>query len=312
MSEFEEYAQKVTSGLDLPEAMKVRIAEEVVAHLQDETRRCMAQNMSRPDAERAAIERFGQEQIIGQLVAQALERRQARFRLMQNLRMAVAGVACVAISVSVGAWFQVFNDFVSSQRFMESTPAMVGPTIYVGGCAGCAALLIVVLANVFRVRKSLATAVGVIVASVVVASVLSFGVLTPHLPTDIVRGEGTDFTRFVGAFFARLYLCWVPTFTTGLAMFILARRRRACLSWLGAALATGFLSAIVIGINSMPYKAWWMYSTKWPTLLATGLLTLVFVMLAGFLARALAERFGAGPKATSFSVSDDSAETVRA
>ncbi len=291
MSEFEAYAKNVTSGLDLPETVKTRIAEEVVAHLEDETRRCMSQNMPRPEAERAALERFGREQIIGQLVAQAMERKQARFRLLQNLRMAVAGLACVVISVAVGAWFQVFDDTFSSHRFVGSLPEMVEPTLYVGGLVGSLVFLAAVVASIFRARKSLAIVSSIIVLLVFWASGWVFDTMVaPRLLGDF-QGRETEYIRLVDSFSRRLYLCLVPTLVTGTLIWILAGRR-AYLSWLGLVLAAGLLSTLFACIDGLPYRSPWEYSTKWPKLLATGLLTLVFVMLAGFLARAIAERFG--------------------
>ncbi len=290
MSEFAQYARSVTTGLDLPDAVKTRIAEEVVAHLEDETQRCMSQNMPRPEAERVALERFGQEQIIGQLVSQAMARRQARFRLRQNLRMAVAGLACVIISVSLGAWFQVFDDTFSSRRFMGSLPSMVGPTLYLGGLVGCLIFLAALVAGIFRVRRSLAIVSGAIVLLIFYAAEWIFHVtLGPRLAA--ARMEETEYVRLIVSLCTRRYLCWVPTLVTGTLMLILVPRR-AYLIWLGLTLAAGLFSTLLMGIDSLPYQAPWMYATKWPKLLAAGLLWLVFVLLSGFLARAIAERFG--------------------
>jgi hypothetical protein len=291
MSEFEVYAQNVTSGLDLPEAAKNRIAEEVVAHLEDEARRCMTQNMSRPEAERTAIERFGREQTIGLLVSQAMERRQVRHRLLQNLRMAATAGLCVTVSLAIGVWAQAFNDAVSQGDFMKSLPVMVGPTIYIGGCTGCVALLTAIVAAIFRVRWSLAIASSVIVLLVFLASAWVFDTaIAPRLLADF-KGRESEFIRLVDSFSSRLYLCAAPTCVTGILMLALARRR-AYVWRLGVTLAVGLVSTLFMCIDGLPYQTPWTYATKWPKLLAAGLLTLVFVLLAGFLARAIAERFG--------------------
>lgn len=314
MSEFEEYARSVTTGLDLPEAMKIRIAEEVVTHLEDETRRCMTQHMSRPDAERAAIERFGGEQTIAQLVAQALERRQTRFRLSRSLKMALAATLCVVLSVAVGAWFTIFKDAVAGREFMSRLPEMIGMTLYAGGFFGSLAILGVIVAVIFRVRKSVSIAAFIVVAIIFYASMNVFSAI-PALRETIgtIRGGESEYTLVLHAFCMRLYVCWVPTLVTGIIIAVLVRRR-AYLLWGAATLIIGLLSSLLWGFNHLIYKAPWMYWMKWPKLLSTGLLALVFVMLAGFLARAIAERFGwnLDRSAPSFTVPtmDDHVETA--
>jgi len=126
------------------------------------------------------------------------------------------------------------------------------------------------------------------------ASMFLFGsVPLLHETIGTVRASQSAYTRAVNSFLMRLYLCWLPTIVTGVIIAVLVRRR-ACIFWLAMSLATGLISAVLWGFRLLPHPAPWMYWMKWPTLLSAGLLVLVFVMLTGFLARSIAERFGWG------------------
>ncbi len=291
MKEFEAYAQSVTAGLDLSEAMKTRIAEEVVAHLEDEAQRCRTEGMSPAEAQRAALERFGKGQIIGRLIAGALARKQWRFRQWCATRTAVVATVLVLASIAVGAWFTVFNDAVAGREFVQSLPRLVWFILYLGGFLGCLAILAVIVAPLFRVRWVIALLSFVAMALIFYAS-LSLFTAIPALRETIgmIRPGQSERTSVVNAFCMRLYLCWVPTVATGILLAFVSRRR-ARLLWLTAPLAIGLLSAAFCGFNRLSHPAPWMYWMKWPKLLSTGLTALVFVILTGLLARAVAERF---------------------
>lgn len=294
MGEFEAYAQSVTAGLDLSEAAKTRIAEEVVAHLEDEARRCVAEGMSPAEAQRAALERFGKEQIIGQLIAGALEQKQSRFRQWRAAKTAALATTLVIVSLAVGAWFTVFNDAVAGQAFMESLPRLVGPILYLGGATGCLAVLAVVIAPLFRVHWVVALSSFIAMVLISYASMSLFHAL-PALRETIgtIRLRQSEYTSVVNAFWMKLYLGGVPTVATGIIVAIVSRRRSRVL-WLAVPFALGLLSAVLWGFNRLSHPAPWMYWMKWPKLLSTGLTALVFVILTGLLARAVAERFQQG------------------
>lgn len=292
MGEFEAYAQSVTCGLDLSEATKARIAEEVVAHLEDDARRCLAEGMSQGEARRAAVERFGKEQVIGQLIAGALERKQQRFRQLCATRTTVVTAVLVIVSIAVGAWFTVFDDAVSGRAFMQQMPRIIGPLLYVGGAVGCLGVLAVVVGPLFRVRWLAAFSSCIAMMLIFFASVYLFDAI-PALRETIGRSHPgqSGRTMALNALCMRLYLCWTPTVMTGIVVAAVGRRRGRILA-LAASLAIGLLSAALWGLNYLPSEARWMYAMKWPKLLSTGLLALVFVILTGVLARTIAERFG--------------------
>lgn len=294
MQDFEIYAQRVIDGLDLSGAMKNRIKQEIVAHLEDEMQRCMAEGLSRAEAQDTAIERFGKEKIIGKLVAQALERKQVRFRRLCAAGAIVFVVLLVIISIGVGAWFKVFTDAVAGRDFVRSMPRFAWLVLYLGAGIGCLAILAMVVAKLFHVSRLLAGLCILVMLVVFHASMFLFESI-PLLRETIgtVRADQSEYTRVANSFLMRLYLCWLPTIMTGTIIAILARRR-ACILWLFVSLATGLLSAVLWGFRLMPRPVPWMYWIKWPKLLSAGLLALVFVMLTGFLARSIAERYGCG------------------
>ena len=294
MQEFEIYAQRVIDGLDLSNAMKERIKQEIVAHLKDEMQRCFSEGLSQSEAQDAAIEHFGKEQIISWLVAQALEHRQARIRRLRTISAIVFAVLLVIISIGVGAWFKVFTDAVAGRDFVRSMPKFAWLVLYFGAGIGCLAILAMVVAKLFHVSRFLAGFCILTVLLVFYASMFLFGSIPLlHETIGTVRAGQSAYTHAVNSFLMRLYLCWLPTIVTGAIIAVLVRRR-ACIFWLAMSLATGLISAILWGFRLLPHPAPWMYWMKWPTLLSASLLVLVFVMLTGFLARSIAERFGCG------------------
>lgn len=294
MQEFEIYAQRIIDELDLSGAMKDRIKQEIVAHLKDEMQRCLSEGITQAEAPAAAIKRFGEEQIISRLVAQALERRQARIRRLRTTSAIVFAVLLVIISIGVGAWFKVFTDAVAGRDFVRSMPRFAWLVLYLGAGIGCLAILAMVVAKLFHISRFLAALSILAVAVVFYASMFLFRSI-PFLRETIgtVRAGQSAYIRVVNSFCMRLYLCWLPTIITGAIIAFLACRRVSIL-WLSIAFATGFLSAVLWGFRLLPYPAPWMYWMKWPTLLSAGLLVLVFVMLTGFLARSIAERYDWG------------------
>jgi len=291
MQEFEIYAQRIIDELDLSGAMKDRIKQEIVAHLKDEMQRCLSEGITQAEAPAAAMKRFGEAQIISRLVAQALERRQARIRRLRTTSAIVFAVLLVIISIGVGAWFKVFTDAVAGRDFVRSMPGFAWwLVLYFGAGIGCLAILAMVVAKLFHVSRFLAGLSILAVAVVFYASMFLFGSI-PFLRETIgtVRAGQSAYIRVVNSFCMRLYLCWLPTIITGAIIAVLVRRR-ACIFWLAMSLAIGLISAVLWGFRLLPYPAPWMYWIKWPKLLSAGLLVLVFVMLTGFLARSIAER----------------------
>jgi hypothetical protein len=306
MNQFEAYAQRVTAGLDLPESAKLRIAAEVVAHLEDETQRGLRQNLSRPQAERRALELFGRDQLIRQWVAQALAPKQARFRRSRNLKLAVGFALGALFSIAVGAWFTVFNDAVSGREFLEKLPALAGAILYLGGCLAVLAVLGMIVAAIFRVSKSLSIAACLAVALLFFLSMTVFRAV-PALRSTIgtIREGQSPWTTVQNAFAMRLYLCWIPTLLTALLTLCLVRLPAPLLKFtaspspvrpptrllrFAAPFTLGLLSAFLWAFNYLERPAPWMYWMKWPKLLSTGLLALIFVTLAGLLAQSLAAR----------------------
>lgn len=294
MQDFEEYAQHVTDGLDLSDAMKERIQQEVIAHLEDEMQRCLSEGLTHTKAHDAALERFGNEQIIHRLVAQALELKEAHFRRVRAASAIALGVLLVIISVVIGAWFNIFDDAVSGTDFVKSLPAMIWPVLYIGAGIGCLAILAMVVAKLFGVSRLLAGLCMIALVVIFCASMFLFKSI-PLLRETIgtIRSGQSAQTRVVNAFLMRLYLCWVPTVIAGVIISLLAKRHDLIL-WLSASFGTGLISAVLWGVNRIPRPAPWMYWMKWPKLLSTGLLALLFVMLTGFLARSVDGRFGWG------------------
>ena len=294
MQDFKEYAQHVTDGLDLSDAVKKRIQQEVVAHLEDEMHRCLSEGLTPAKAQDVALERFGNEQTIHGLVAQALAHKEDRFRQVREARVIAVGIMLIVSSVVIGAWFNVFDDAVSGTDFVNSLPGLVWPILYFGTGIGCLAILTIVVAKLFRVSRLLA---GLCVITLVVifgASMFLFESI-PLLRETIktVRSGQSAQTSVVHSFLMRLYLCWVPTVIAGVIISILAKRRDLIL-WLSTSFGIGLISAVLWGFDRIPRRAPWMYWMKWPKLLSTGLLALLFVMLTGFLARSVAGRFGWG------------------
>ena len=294
MQDFEEYAQQVTDGLDLSDAMKERIKQEIVAHLEDEMQRCLSEGLTQAKAHDAALERFGKEQTIHRLVAQALALKEARFRRVRVARAVGLGILLVIVCVVIGAWFNVFDDAVSGTDFVKSLPGLIWPIVYVGTAIGCLIILAMVVAKLFHVSRLLAGLCTVALVVIFFVSMFLFKSM-PLLRETIgtIRSGQSAQTRVSNAFLMRLYLCWVPTVIAG-AIISLLTKRRACILWLSLSFAVGLTSAVLWGFNSLPRRAPWMYWMKWPKLLATGLLALLFVMLTGFLARSVAVRFGWG------------------
>jgi len=295
MQEFEIYAQRIIDELDLSGSMKDRIKREIVAHLKDEMQQCLSEGITQAEAPSVAIKRFGEEQIISRLVAQALERRQARIRRLRTIIAIVFAVLLVIISIGVGAWFKVFTDAVAGRDFVRSMPGFAWwLVLYFGAGIGCLAILAMVVAKLFHVSRFLA-ALSILVVVVVFYVSMSLFELIPFLRETIgtARANQSAYTRALNSFLMRLYLCWLPTIVIGTIIALLVRRR-VCIFWLAMSLTTGLISAVLWGFRLLPHTAWWMYWIKWPKLLSAGLLVLVFVMLTGFLARCIAERYDWG------------------
>ncbi|MHC4170373.1 MAG: permease prefix domain 1-containing protein [Planctomycetota bacterium] len=294
MQSFEEYAQQVTDELDLSDVMKERIKQEIVAHLEDEMQRCLSEGLTQADAHGIALERFGKEQTISRLVAQALAQKQARFRRRCTVSGIVFAVGLILVAIGVGAWMTVFKDAVAGRDFSSSMPRLAWLVMYLGASVGCLAILAMVVAALFRVSRLLAALSIIAVVVIFYVSMYLFHVIPPLRETiGTIRAGQSGETRVINSFLMRLYLCWVPTVMTGAIMAMLARRR-AYILWLSACFGTGLVSAVLWGLNSVTRPAPWMYWMKWPKLLATGLLALVFVMLTGLLARSISGRFGWG------------------
>lgn len=294
MQDFEEYAQQVTDGLDLSDAMKERIKQEMAAHLEDEMQRCLSEGLTQARAHGAALERFGKEQTIGRLVAQALALKEARFRRVRAACAVGLGILLVIVCVVIGAWFNIFDDAVSGTDFVKSLPSFIWPILYLGTAIGCLTILAMVVAKLFGVSRLLAGLCTVALVVIFCASMFLFSSI-PLLRETIgtIRSGQSAQTRVSNSFLMRLYLCWAPTVIAGAIMSLLAKRR-TCILWLSVSFAVGLISAVLWGFNHLPRPAPWMYWMKWPKLLATGLLALLLVMLTGFLARSVAGRFGWG------------------
>lgn len=294
MQDFEEYAKHVTDGLDLSGAMKERIQQEVVAHLEDEMQRCLSKGLKPAKAHDAALERFGNEQTIHRLVAQALELKEARFRRLCTVIGIIFAVVLVLVTIGIGAWLTVFKDAVAGRDFRNSMPRLAWLVMYLGADVGCLTILAVVVAKLFRVSRLLAGLCIIALVVIFYASMFLFESI-PLLRKTIgtIRSGQSAQTLVVHSFLMRLYLCWVPTVIAGVIISLLAKRRDLVL-WLSASFSIGLISAVLWGFNRIPRPAPWMYWMKWPKLLSTGLLVLLFVMLTGFLARSVAGRFGWG------------------
>jgi hypothetical protein len=294
MQDFKEYAQHVTDGLNLSDTMKKRIQQEVVAHLEDEMHRCLSEGLTPANAQDVALERFGNEQTIHRLVAQALELKEARFRRLCIVSGIIFAVVLVLVAIGIGAWLTVFKDAVAGRDFRNSMPRLAWLVMYLGAGIGCLAILAMVVAKLFRVGRLLAGLC--MIASVVIFYVSMY--LFDSIPLlretiGTIRSGQSAQTLAVHSFLMRLYLCWVPTVITGVIISLLAKRRDLIL-WLSVSFGIGLISAVFWGFNRIPRPAPWMYWMKWPKLLSTGLLALLFVMLTGFLARSVTGRFGWG------------------
>lgn len=294
MQDFEEYAQKVIGGLDLSKTMKERIQQEVVAHLEDEMQRCLSEGLTHAKAHEAALERFGNEQTIHRLVAQALELKEARFRRLCTVIGIIFAVVLVLAAIGIGAWLTVFKDAVAGRDFRNSMPRLAWLAMYLGAGVGCLAILAMVVAKLFRVSRLLAGLCMIVLVVIFYASMFLFKSI-PLLRETIgtIRPDQSAQTLVVHSFLMRLYLCWVPTVIAGVIISLLAKRRDLIL-WLSASFGIGLISAVLWGFNVIPRPAPWMYWMKWPKLLSTGLLVLLFVMLTGFLARSFDGRFSWG------------------
>ena len=156
MQNFEKYAQKVTEGLNISNSMKERIHQEVVAHLEDEMQRCLSEGLTHDEAHNTALERFGNEQTIHQLVAQALKLKEARFRRLCTICGINFTVVLVLIAIGIGAWLTVFNDAVAGRDFYNSMPKIAWFIMYFGAGIGCLVILTIIISKLFRVSMLLA------------------------------------------------------------------------------------------------------------------------------------------------------------
>jgi hypothetical protein len=274
--------------------MKVRIQQEVVAHLEDEMQRCLSEGLTNAEAHNAALERFGDEQTIHRLVAQALELKEARFRRLCTVIGIIFALVLVIVAIGIGAWLTVFKDAVAGRDFRNSMPKFAWLVMYVGAGIGCLAILAMVVAKLFRVSRLLAGLCMIVSVMIFYVSMYLFQSI-PLLRETIgtIRSGQSAQALVINSFLMRLYLCWVPTVIVGVVISLLAKCRDLIL-WLSASFGIGLISAVLWGVNHISCPAQWMYWMKWPKLLSTGLLALLFVMLTGFLARSVAGRFGWG------------------
>jgi len=104
----------------------------------------------------------------------------------------------------------------------------------------------------------------------------------------VIHGDETFYISLRNAFLMRLYLCWVPTTIIGIAGLLLTRKRK-CILLFCSSIGIGLLSAGLCGINRLRGVPWLNFM-KWPKLLSTGLLALVFVILVGLLSVAITNR----------------------
>ena len=200
MDAFESYAQSLVSPLDLPDRLKSRIQDEIIAHLEEERERCVRQAIDPERAEREALERFGQCEAIRGLMDTALARSRRRFRLFCSLGTAMG----VHLALALGAWLNALDDVVASGP-VSSLKLLV----YVCGLVLALGCLTALAARIFRCRawQVALAAVGVILAHI--ASMVLLGVI-PLLRAIEVVGS-VEYANVLTAFCMRLYLCWAPT-----------------------------------------------------------------------------------------------------
>jgi hypothetical protein len=289
MQELETYAKNITDRLDLPEATKNRIEEETIAHLEEGIQHCLAKGLSQEDALHASIEKFGKEDVMAKLVSDALSNKQRRFRLQRALQMFGVAVLLIILTVVVGAWFNFFDDMVSGLSFARTMPDYMRAILYLGGAIGCIVVLSLIARKLFHTRMILVIFSALFVLFTFFVTVLIFKNITLlREKIGVIHGDETFYISLRNAFLMRLYLCWVPTTIIGIAGLLLTRKRK-CILLFCSSIGIGLLSAGLCGINRLRGVPWLNFM-KWPKLLSTGLLALVFVILVGLLSVAITNR----------------------
>jgi hypothetical protein len=290
MQSLEMYLKNITEPLDLSESMKRRIKEESIDHLEEEIQHCLANGMSREDAEKAAIEKFGKSEVMAKLVGDALSNRQRRFRLQRSLQILGIAAILVVLSIIVGFWFNMFDDAVSGEDFVHTMPRYVWTILYVGCMIGGITILSALTCKLFHVRTILVIFSALAVLATFFAAVFIFDNI-PLLKEEVgfTHGNETPYVLAFKAFCMRIYLCWIPTIIVGIAILLLACKRKYVLL-LCVSLCIGFLSAAFFGISRLGNLPIWLYFMKWPKFLSVGLLAMLFMMLTGILSISIMDR----------------------
>ena len=196
-------------------------------------------------------------------------------------RALVASAALLVVATAAGALLQAFDDAAGRLGLSRyATPVAFGVA---------AAAVVAVLA--LGARRA-----GSPVWQTVLAAVLVFGAWLAALSlfdasplrrtVGFITGNETPPQHAFNRFVMRLFLCWVTVGIVGGAGLLLSRRREV-FGWMLISLAAGFCSATLWGGYLLAGRAAWLRVLKWPKLLSTVLLVVMFVCLVRLLAAAM-------------------------
>lgn len=196
-------------------------------------------------------------------------------------RALLASVVLLVVAMAAGAALQVFDDAAGRLGLSRyATPVAFGVA---------AAAVVAVVALVGRIAGSpvwQTVLAAVLVAGAWLAALSLFDASPLRRTVGHIYGNETPQQHAFNRFVMRLFLCWVTVGIVGGAGLLLSRRR-GVFGWMVAGLAAGFCSATLWGGYMLTGRAAWLRVMKWPKLLSTVLLVVMFVCLVRLLAGAM-------------------------
>ena len=198
-------------------------------------------------------------------------------------RTLLASIILLVVATAAGAALQAFDDAAGRLGLSAyATPVAFGIA---------ATAVVAVVALVGRVAGSpvwQTVLAAVLVLGAWLAALSLFDASPLRRTVGFITGNETPQQHAFNRFVMRLFLCWVTVGIVGGAGLLLSRRREV-FGWMVAGLAAGFCSAVLWGGYMLAGRAEWLRVMKWPKLLSTVLLVVMFVCLVRLLAAAIGD-----------------------
>ena len=211
------------------------------------------------------------------------EQTQRIVRWLRALRKPVRTGLLLFACVLIGYWFNAFDDAVSGAGKL---PPAMWALVYFGGWSGAIAGLTLIASALFQVRKRWIPAGVALAALAFFVAMMLFSLSPLSSAVGYIYGNETAWQLAGKRFGMRLFMCWGATVFAVSGVWYL-RGKQVDWHWVLGALGVGLATAILGGASLLGRYAPWLAYMKWSKFLSTGIIALLFVLLAGALAEAV-------------------------